>query len=224
MVVHDTIVPYLMKFMKNDTNLILSILLLAMGATTATAGYLGASAGYIVDGGGDKIFAVQSGTAFAESDFGSHNFELELAYWDTSESQTDVIGGISVRSEGDMEIIPVMANYLLKSKASRDLGFYGGVGLGYSFYDISAIARASGLSVSFSDSGGAFTWQLMIGLQYAFSPAASLKLGYRFVSMEDLSIIVGEVLVDDTSYAIEQVSFGGSGDESIIEAGFIFRF
>ena len=182
-------------------------------ATTLSsqAAYFGASAGYLVDNE-DEIFSVQVGMVLADSANLSHNGELEIAYMNSSLEVNESINGMNVSAGVDIDVSPLLVNYLLRSSPENALGFYAGAGIGYSFYDISAWATDGSLSYEFEDSGEAFTWQLLAGLEYAFSSKASLRLGYRYVYLDDVSV------------SIEGEEISDSIDDSVIAVGIMLKF
>lgn len=169
--------------MINYKRLISTLTVLIASVTVANAAYVGASIGYLIDGE-EEMLAATVGTAFSKSENTSHNIELEIGYISDSES------GISV------DVTPVMVNYVMKSSKPNGVGFYAGAGVGYSFIDLSY----------YDYSGEELTWQLLLGMQYAFNENASLKLGYRYFLIDDFE------------------NTGIDLDDNIIEFGVVFNF
>ena len=182
-----------------------------MAIITANGAYFGASAGYMIDNE-EEIIAIQLGMAVSESEAVSHNLEVEIAYMESSMSIAESFDGMTVSGGGSFDISPIMVNYLFKSKPEKSVSFYGGAGIGYSFWDLSAWATDGSLSWSFEDSGETLTWQLLAGVQFALSQTVNLRLGYRYVYMDDVSVVIeGEEISD-------------SLDDSVIEIGVVFSF
>lgn len=179
--------------------------------TCANAAYFGASIGYMVDGE-DEVFSVQLGTAFSESAKVTHNIEAEIAYMNSSMEMQESIDGMVVEGGADIDVSPIMVNYIFKTKPENSISLYGGVGIGYSFYDLSVWASDGSLSYTFDESGESLTWQVLAGVQFALSQNASIKLGYRYF------------YVDDVSLSIEGEEFSDSVDDSVIELGVVFNF
>ena len=204
--------------------------LTALGLTTFTlsclGGYIGTSAGYIIDGNGEKNFAIQSGTAVIETATTTHNFELELAFSDASEQFTETIEGENLNIKADAEVIPQMANYDVRTHLRRDLNLYGGAGIGYAFYNISGSTYLMGENLRLSDSGGSFAWQFMAGIVYRFSEKTSLRLGYRYINLDDVNFIVDGFTYGGDSYTLDEALSSGeiSSDENVLEVGLLFKF
>ena len=183
----------------------------AIICTCANAAYFGASIGYMVDSE-DEIFSAQLGTAFSESAKVTHNIEAEIAYMNSSMDMHESINGMVVDAGADIDVSPIMVNYLFKTKPENSISFYGGVGIGYSFYDLAVWATDGSLSYSIDESGESLTWQVLAGVEFALSQNASIKLGYRYFYLDDLSI------------SIDGEEFSDSVDDSVVEFGVVFNF
>ncbi|MGA1205734.1 MAG: outer membrane protein [Opitutales bacterium] len=178
--------------MRNYRQSVLAIGSLLLGAVYLNAAYVGGSVGYMIDGE-EEIFSVQVGFPVAESGKVTHNLEFEVGII----SSSDEVEGMSV----DADFNPLMVNYLFKTNPEKGVSFYAGGGIGWTLWDVDVM--------SYSFDGDVFTWQIMVGLQYSLSENAALKLGYRYLYLDDIEV--------------EGYDFGDA-DDSVIELGVVFNF
>ncbi len=145
------------------------VLLAAVTSACAASPYVGASAGYLIDGE-DAFFATRLGFDVANANTLTHSVEAEIGF------ASDKALGLT------LDVVPLMANYRLTSQVAPDkLGYYCGVGAGASRL------RLSGWGLR--DNTWAFTVQAFAGIEYPVSPAFSVLLGARYIWIDEASMV-----------------------------------
>jgi opacity protein-like surface antigen len=89
---------------------------------------------------------------------------------------------------------------------------YGGLGLGYSFFYMGdTTVRESGIPVGTmrSESGGAFCWQVLAGVDIDITPNLSLDMGYKyFMTKPTIGSYSGDGLYAEMDYRTSVVTLG----------------
>jgi|GEM_PF-668252 len=190
--------------------LVISTLAALAVATSASAAYISASVGYLVDAE-EAVFAVRGGIPFkvTESEkLGSleHNAELEVGYLEQSETFSTGWASASLK----FETIPVYVNYRASLRKGR-WEPYAGAGLG--FARVKGKASVSGFG-SISDTDTAFAFQAFVGIQDNLSDHSALRFGARYVWRDGVDFTSGGTTLARDS----------SSDDVVLEAGYSFRF
>lgn len=163
------------------------LLLLTALPAFAAGGYVGADVGYLTDSQ-EAFYAAHVGFDVAKSNRLVQGAEVEIGY------TTDRDSGI----KGD--ILPVMANYRLTFGAPEaKVGCYLAGGIGASN------VRLSGYGLS--DHSWAFTLQALGGLDYKVATNTTLKLGLRYLWIDDVTLFgykaeVGDDLAIETGVSV----------------------
>ncbi|MDP0499440.1 MAG: outer membrane beta-barrel protein [Verrucomicrobiota bacterium JB022] len=170
--------------------------LLAASSTLSAEFITGASVGYLFEAE-EPMYTARFGYSFAHTAALSGIVEAEIGY--TSEDDYDI----------DTGIIPLMANYRLQvADASSGLSLYVGAGLGFSKVTLDTNSNLG------EDDDYTFTWQVLAGIEYAVAENVSLRLGYRYIELDDVKLF-------------EDSWFGGEyevGYDSAVELGVNFSF
>jgi len=187
--------------------LVISTLAALAVAASASAAYISASVGYLVDAE-EAVFALRGGIPFKTTEtekLGTleHNAELEVGYLEQSESFSTGWASANLK----FETIPVYLNYRLELK-KEGWAPYAGAGLG--FTRVKGKASISGVG-SISDTDTSFAFQVSLGINYNFTESSALRLGARYVWHDGVDL--GSGLVRDSS-----------SDDVVLEAGYSFRF
>ncbi len=165
----------------------LCALALAPLPALADGSYVGVHAGYFVDGQ-DLALATQIGGVFARSGTIAHCGELEILWTQASEGPID------------LDIVPVMLNYRMRSEVSPKLSLEIGAGLGMSFNQLSAYGD--------SDDDTSFAIQAMGGLLYRLSDSMGLYTGVRYLRIDEATLMgITADVGDDVSVEVG-VRFG----------------
>lgn len=173
--------------MKTKIVLLSSLFCLAATAQALTGG---AEAGYLVDSE-EEYVAARAGLEFLRRSGLSHQGEIEIGY--TEDSASGIKG----------DIIPVTLNYRVEGRGSGSIGFYAGTGAGVSRVRVRAPA------FGFERKDNAFTSQAFAGMNYQATPVASLRVGVRYIWIDDVDFGSGDIDI---------------GDDVAISAGIGFRF
>jgi len=172
--------------MKSSTLKLLALLGIASAASAATP-YVGANVGYLVDSQ-DPLFTTRVGAEFAKQDKLTHSAELEIGFLRDSEYGVD------------LDVVPVMANYRLGIGLSQKVSLELGAGVGMSFTKLKYYG---------SSNDTAFTYQGLVGVNFALTEKTSLGLGARYLNIGETTL---HGITDDL------------GDDLSIELGLKFKF
>ncbi|PKN38981.1 MAG: hypothetical protein CVU62_01925 [Deltaproteobacteria bacterium HGW-Deltaproteobacteria-2] len=184
------------------------IMFLSVGSVFAAENmgvYVGISGGYVIpqkmtisdpdDGysyfdmtlNNGYIIGVKSGwnTSFTR---GIMAMEMEYNYINNNIDNSKVIaspdhGGIPATLDGTMTIHAVLFN--LKARYPQGpIHPYAGFGLGYAYSSFGDITErqvgGSGIEIWPSESGGAFCWQFLAGVDFDVTPNLSVGIGYKY--------------------------------------------
>lgn len=150
-------------------------------------GYVGVNLGYFTDGQ-DAMVATQFGGVLAKAGNLSHCLEGEVLWTRASE------GGVN------LDLVPVMINYRLRSDLSPDFAVEAGGGVGISFNQLSY--------GSFDDSDNAFAFQFFGGVLYRVSQNVGLYGGVRYLNIQKTTLAgISDNVGDDASIEVG-VRFG----------------
>jgi opacity protein-like surface antigen len=120
--------------------------------------------------------------------------------------------GVSVPAGGDVSAAALMANVYYDFDTNSKWRPFLGAGAGYANVGFNNIT-SGGFAIA-DDSGGAFAYQLKVGIGYAFTSALDGTLGYRYFGTADVD------LVDSTG-----LPFTADGLQNhAIEVGVRYRF
>lgn len=187
--------------------LIIMFLLLSQAAFAAenTGFYVGVSGGYVIPqtmaitdpDGGAKYFdmtlnngysvGVKSGwnTPFTR---GIMALEMEYNYIRNEIDNSKIIPspdhfGMAATLDGTMTIHALLFNVKARYPEGR-IHPYAGFGLGYAYSSFGDITErqvgGSGIEIWPSESGGAFCWQLMTGVDFDITPNIAVGIGYKY--------------------------------------------
>jgi opacity protein-like surface antigen len=108
-----------------------------------------------------------------------------------------------VRIDGDLDLVPVMANATYRVTLVDRLSFYVGGGAGVMYSNLDVSASGHGAKFEGSEDGWDFAIQGRAGLAYDICPHGSITVGYRYIR-----------------------DFIGGDDISghVLEGGFLFKF
>jgi len=177
--------------------LVISTLAALAVAASASAAYISAGVGYLVDAE-EAILTVRGGIPFNVTQTEklgalAHNAELEVGYLEQSEI------GVKV------ETLPVYLNYRAEFK-KEGWAPYAGAGLGFA----RVRGTASGYFGTASATDTSFTFQVFLGTHYNFTESSALQLGARYVWLDEV----------DFGYGL----IAPSSDDLVLEVGYSFRF
>jgi len=190
--------------------LVISTLAALAVAASASAAYISASVGYLVDAE-EAVFALRGGIPFKATEtekLGAleHNAELEVGYF----SETPDELGNRVK----FEYVPVYLNYRAELKKDGWSPYFGG-GLGLLVAKGKANRVWTGMGYeNISDTDAAFSLQVFLGAKYNLAEAGALQLGVRYMWYDALSFEHNNTTLVRTR----------SGDDLLLEVGYSFRF
>jgi opacity protein-like surface antigen len=101
---------------------------------------------------------------------------------------------------GDIEMVPLTANYRLAAEVVDNIWLYGGGGAGVAFVDIDPDGMSGG-----SDQPD--VWQLFLGMEGSINEWASLRGGYRHLWVDDMKDGDARIRGDDASIFEVGVNF-----------------
>lgn len=142
-------------------------LLAASLAVSAKALIVGADVGYLVDGQ-EEYISGRLGHTFKSGDSLAHQVEVEVGY--NSEKDSGAKG----------ELIPVTLNYRAESLPANKLGYYYGLGAGFTYTKV----RAFGIS----DNDTAFTAQAFVGLSYKLGETTTFHAGAKYIWIDNVKL------------------------------------
>jgi opacity protein-like surface antigen len=79
---------------------------------------------------------------------------------------------------------------------------YAGAGLGYAGTRTDYTATINGIGSSYSDSDDSASTQLLAGVHIPYGPSGAIKLGWRYVRADDVSLL-GVSNLETDSHAFE---------------------
>ncbi|KAF0095024.1 MAG: hypothetical protein E1N59_1452 [Puniceicoccaceae bacterium 5H] len=175
---------------------ILILGLLAASSTLSAEVITGASIGYLSDAEGPYV-AAQAGYRFGSGRPLTHVVAAEVGYY------SDHWNG------GDAKTVPMLMNYRLNyAQGTSGLSYYAGGGAGVSWVE-ERVYPLGYWGGGWTDDDYAFTWQGFLGVQYAMADNVDVRLGYRYLKVENVQLF----------------NFGFEWDqEHIIEFGVDFSF
>jgi len=187
--------------MKNTLATLLALAGLSLGTAQLHAAsaspYVGVGVGYLLDSE-EALITIRAGMELPSRspidlpNRFSHNLEFEFGHVDLGDSSVDY------------DLTAAFFNY---RGEMTGLGWvpYFGAGLGFATADISFWDNFT----HYSDDDTVFAAQVFGGMKYAFTPAASVTLGARYLWIDDVKVL---------GFA------SSSQDDVALEASFSFRF
>ncbi len=137
--------------------------------------------------------------------------ELELI-WTDQDVERSGPGPIVLQGSSDVTVLALYLNGLFDFLFTERFGAYGGAGIGAAWVDVGGFVDDP---LDFEDeSGPHLTWQLKAGLQWLFAERAALRLGYRFLNVDDVEL---DENAGDASFDLET-------RQHVIELGLLFGF
>jgi len=140
--------------------------------------------------------------------------EVEYNYMNNDWDKDKVIGGYTY--DGNMSIHSVLFN--LKGRYPEGIIHpYAGFGLGYAYTIVGDLTERNGGIVTDNingSSGGAFCWQLLVGVDVDLAPNMSLGVGYKYFATKPT---IGDQHKDEIYADLDYKA-------SIITLGFTFKF
>jgi opacity protein-like surface antigen len=158
------------------------------------------------------------GYSFSEN----HAIELQFSYFKAYEVSgtfgiTDGFNVLGVSGNGQLEVFPIMLNYIGKIPVNKKFGFTIGAGAGGVIGQLenSGFASFDGLTsfpYSNSETEVGFAYQGQVGTYFNINENLSVNAGFRFMKTENLEF---EINGDTLNYDLES---------KIIEAGIDYKF
>lgn len=117
-------------------------------------------------------------------DFGNgFSVAFTAGYYEAGIDSIDITSGSSrgsVSANGEVQLVPLMANASYHVKLVDNLHWYVGAGLGTVHNEVS-VDSVGGQNIGYDQSGWDFGFQAFTGLRYELTEQTSLNLGYRFL-------------------------------------------
>jgi opacity protein-like surface antigen len=111
--------------------------------------------------------------------------ELSHSHWSAEKASFDFAGGSSTYSaSGDVSATYLLANAWIDIENDSSFTPYIGGGLGYGWAD--AKTTFDGSPFGYGDGEGGFAFQLGAGVKFDLTESASIDLGYRFKSIQNI--------------------------------------
>ncbi len=191
--------------------------------------FAGGSAGYLTDLE-EEMYTLHLGAEYKNSNSqGTHAIYLEVGYTqddaDFSYSPPPgMVGGRTVKSAIDLDIIPITLNYKYEAPLTENLHWYLGVGAGIVLMDSSYDwSWTQAVAPPFNQGSGGddrdevqFYGHVFAGLTYDLSDCFEIFGGVRYIFMDDLDISTN--ILPNQSYT------AGIDGDVLLELGLRYNF
>jgi len=120
------------------------------------------------------------------SDFlGGSRFEIEGAFTDQNVESVVFNNNNIANFAGEIETYSAMVNFIKEFRGLGNIVPYIGAGIGYTEVDSNFFYNGGAANIVVNDTDGAFTWQLIAGLEFKLSDRLGLYAEYNYTSISD---------------------------------------